>query len=172
MPVRKPAGLNGGAATKEMKAKRKTGEASITPAGEMPKSVTRLDGHKVAQAVWRRLMNEYAGLQATIVTRLDVDMLTDYCLMMEQAIELDRARVKIKEVADGNATKIEDRLRAWDLLIKLDARYDRKLELLLKWRQSLYLTPRARAGFVPPNKKEEEPEDELERLLNEIDLRG
>lgn len=55
----------------------------------MPKSVRALHGHKVAQTIWKRLAAEYAGLEATIVTRLDVDMLVDYCLMMEQMIDLD-----------------------------------------------------------------------------------
>lgn len=172
MPKPKPQALHSGAATKEMKEKRRAAEASVTPIGEIPKSITRLDGHKIAQAVWKRLRAEYEGLQATIVTRLDIDMLTDYCLMMEQVIELDRARGKLKEMADDPDADVLNKIKAYELLIRLDARHDRKLELLLKWRQSLYLTPRARAGFVPPEKKQEEPEDELERLLNEVDLRG
>ena len=55
---------------------------------------------------------------------------------------------------------------AFDKIVKVDARVDRKRALLLQLRQSLYLTPRSRAGVAPAEKAPEEPEDEMTRLLN------
>jgi hypothetical protein len=53
-------------------------------------------------------------------------------------------------------------------IVKLDARVDRKRALLHQWRQSLYLTPRARAGVPAQVKEEEEAPDELELLLRDV----
>jgi len=53
-------------------------------------------------------------------------------------------------------------------VVKLDGRVDRKRSLLLQWRQSLYLTPRARAGAAPAKKEKEEAPDPLEMLLNDV----
>jgi hypothetical protein len=55
-----------------------------------------------------------------------------------------------------------------DALIKLDARVDRKRAHLHKLRESLYLTPRARAGVAPAAAQAEEPPDEMEQLLGEV----
>lgn len=71
----------------------------------------------------------------------------------------------------ANPETVEQMLKGLELLNRLDARADRKRALLLQWRQSLYLTPRARAGAVAARKQPEQPVDELERLLNEVDLR-
>lgn len=170
MPASKPQSLHTSAKTKADRQARQQAEDEVTPKGELPKSVRALHGHKVAQAIWKRLAAEYAGLEATIVTRLDVDMLVDYCLMMEQMVDLDAARKKAVDVVAKPET-VEQMLKGLELLNRLDARADRKRALLLQWRQSLYLTPRARAGAVAARKPPEQPVDELERLLNEVDLR-
>ena len=52
----------------------------------------RLRDHKLASEVWRRSMRVYAELESTIVTRLDMDLLVDYCMLMEQLSELDLMR--------------------------------------------------------------------------------
>jgi hypothetical protein len=39
---------------------------------------------------------------------------------------------------------------------------------MLNWRQSLYLTPRARAATAPTKKEKEAPPDELETLLDDV----
>lgn len=156
----------------------------------------RLKDHQVAQATWRRMMRTYGQLKATVVTRMDIDLLVDYCLVMEQLQELDRMRkvayqlwlelgkrhdkilqeskqIEDPDAAEGKeeeaiklATKVLD---AFNAVIKLDGRVDRKRDLLLKWRQSLYLTPRARSAAVPAKKEKPEEPDELEQLLDDVD---
>ncbi len=143
----------------------------------------RLDGRETAAATWRRLMREFAGIEGEIVTRLDMDLLIDYCLLMDQLVELDQMRKSAKEIweqldearkkslTDGDlvgalsiATKVN---YAFDNIVKLDSRADRKRALLFQMKQSLYLTPRARAGVAPARKEEPVPPDDLEMLLNE-----
>lgn len=149
-----------------------------------------LRGRKEAEAVWRRLMRVYGELEGEIVTRLDIDLLVDYCLLAEQVSELDAMRktavqvfdqlneFRKQQAAEGKlvesimaGSKIQD---AFESILKLDGRVDRKRDLMHKLRQSLYLTPRARAGTAPKGKEKEQEPDPLEQFLNEVttDLNG
>ena len=129
-------------------------------------------------------MREFNGVEGVIVTRLDMDLLIDYCLLEEQITEIDKMRgiayetwltlskryKTVKEIGeDEEAARTAIKVvGAFDAILKLDGRSDRKRDLLLKMRQSLYLTPRARAGVAPKSKKEEAPEDPFEKMLNEL----
>lgn len=187
MPAKKPAALNVRHDTQAEREARAAREDALTPQRSLPAAPpARLDGHDVARATWRRLLREYGELQAAIVTRLDLDMLTDYCLLTEQAAELDRMRQvayqlwleqsgKHDELAKAGEhdAAVEMAMRvvgAFDAIVKLDGRVDRKRALLHQWRQSLYLTPRTRAGVAPAPKPAPEPEDEMERMLRGVDL--
>jgi hypothetical protein len=144
-----------------------------------------------------------------VVTRLDMDLVCDYCLLMEQAGEVDRMRKvmyklwlelgeaheklkqrarKANEKADSEkdqeaastaraeAERLEEKailtaskvIDAFEAVVKLDGRVDRKRALLLQWRQSLYLTPRSRAGVAPSKKEKEEEPDLMEQLLGKV----
>jgi hypothetical protein len=48
----------------------------------------------------------------------------------------------------------------------MDARLDGKRKLLHSIAQSLYLTPRSRAGVAPPEKEPEKPKSEMDELLD------
>lgn len=175
---------------------------------------SRLAGHPMAAKAWRRMVRLFNELQGEIVTRLDTDLLIDYCILIEQVGELDqmrkasyqtwlaagvasdRAKTKAQKAqADAEresrlakeageeipmglfdqVAELEERavelaskaVDAFEAVVKLDSRVDRKRALLLQLRQSLYLTPRARAGAAPATKEPEEEPDELERLLAE-----
>lgn len=166
MPKAKPNGLIVGERTKEDKAKRERAEAALTPDGDVFAALPpNLKGHAVATAIWKRLAGLYHGMTAQVVSTLDRDLLVDYCLLVEQVIELDTLRAKVlKSVSKkGGDVFLEE-------LIKLDARVDRKRSLLLQLRQSLYLTPRARAGVVPEGKPPEPEADPLEELLKDVNV--
>lgn len=181
----KPVGLLTGDYTKATKRARVEKETALRPdRGLQMTAPARLDGHDVAAIAWRRLMREYASLEAEVVTRLDLDLLLDYCLLLEQAVELDEMRAALMAVWRAARTSYEAALAAmdaeralvsagqmtdaYDAVVKIDARVDRKRSLLLQWRQSLYLTPRARAGAAPTKKEQEPPADDLELLLGEV----
>jgi hypothetical protein len=164
------------------------------------------------------MIRAYSSMDAAIVSGLDLDLLVDYCLLMEQVGEIDLMRQttyrmwleigaahdqairKAKEAADAAKAAIktaretgeepperglgslaevtlwEERavnlalkaVDAFDAVVKLDARTDAKRKTLLAWRQSLYLTPRARAGVAPSEKPKEEPLDPMEQLLGDV----
>lgn len=156
----------------------------MKPGRSLPAMPRSLKGHQVAQASWRRLMREFNSIDAVLVTRLDMDQLIDYCILEEQKTEIDLMRkaaydsliILIKARDDALAKGMVDEagklagrvVDASDAVIQLDSRSDRKRDLLLKLRQSLYLTPRARAGTAPKGKEQEAPEDPFETLLNAL----
>ena len=185
MPAKKPSGLIERHETAAEAAERVQKEDAMRPQRTLPMNPpARLDGLKVAQSVWRRMMKRYSELEAEIVTSLDLDMLLDYCILSEQVVELDKMRrsayqvwekldTALEEISDE--TPAEDQVKMWMKVggalsdaTKLDGRVDRKRALLLQWRQSLYLTPRARAGTAPTKRAKEEPPDELETLLDDV----
>lgn len=187
MPAPKPVGLHTRHSTKPEIEQRAAQEEALTGGTKLPAMPRTLKDHKVAQAAWRRLMREFGRVDAVLVTRLDMDQLIDYCILMEQIGEIDTMRkaaydsliilIKARDDALANgrledAGKLAGRVvDANDSVIQLDSRSDRKRDLLLKLRQSLYLTPKARAGAAPKTKVEEPPEDPFEKLLNGLPSR-
>jgi phage terminase small subunit len=183
MPARKPADLNRRHETAAETAQRAQNDAVMQPKRQLSATPPALlKGHKVAQAAWRRLMRIYSELEAVIVTKLDTDMLCDYCMLIEQVAELDamrRSAVNVWEAMSAAFDSFEgSEDNRYDMaqkvqtaladVVKFDGRADRKRDLLFKLRQSLYLTPRARAGAAPAKKEKEPEKDPLEQLLDEV----
>jgi len=159
MPARKPSGLIERHETAAERRARVAREDALRPGrGLSVNPPAALKAHPAAQKAWRRLMRLFNDLEAEIVTRLDMDLLLEYCLCLEQIGELDEMR---KKLLDAEEQDIE-------LFVKIDARADRKRDHLLKLRQSLYLTPRARAGAAPAQKEKAPPPDDMELLLSDV----
>lgn len=185
--------------TAEEKQARADREEAVRPERQLPRSApARLAGHPTAEETWRRIMRMYDQVEAEIVSRLDMDMLVDYCMLVDQLAQLDlmrtttyklwlemgarhdrllkEAEAALKTNMEDEAEKLDDAavvmaakcLDAFEAVVKLDGRADRKRDLLFKMRQSLYLTPRARAGATPGQKAKEEPKDPLEMLLDDV----
>jgi phage terminase small subunit len=185
MPARKPRGLNKRHATAAEKLARVEAEQALTPKRTLPiNPPAALSNRQVAAAVWRRLMRIYAELEADIITTLDQDLLMRYCILIEQLGDLDELRREALKTWQTISTKLEkegkkldakaytrmvDSVNAsFEQIVKIDGRSDRKSALILQMSQSLYLTPRSRAGVAPQAKAAEEPESELDKLLNEF----
>lgn len=216
MPARKPKALITRHETKAEIRQREDRESSMRPEQELPRGApARLAGHKVAGETWRRLIRLYSETKDPIVSKLDQDLLVDYCILMEQLVEMDlmrksaadihqlilsriaaiekkRAELK-KRIAEAEISfelaqeldglKAQDEAleekqldlalrltNAFDTILKLDARVDLKRAKIHTLRQSLYLTPRARAGVAPEKKEKPEEPDEMEKLLNEAGI--
>jgi phage terminase small subunit len=187
MPAPKPVGLHTRHATKPEIEQRAAQEEALTGGTKLPAMPARLKDHPVAQATWRRMKREYDKVEAVVVTRLDMDQLIDYCILEEQKSEIDQMRraaydsmlvlakelEKLRKKGDiEGAAKVASRvIDATNEVVQLDSRADRKRDLLMKLRQSLYLTPKARAGAAPKTKLDEPPEDPFEQLLNRLPTR-
>jgi hypothetical protein len=185
MPAKKPKGLIKRHETKAEQQARRDKESALAPERGLPREEpARLAGMPVAAATWRRLMRDFASLEDNFTTRLDLDMLINYCVLNEQATQLDEMRSEAFDVwktlremwreykLEGDHVSaialIEKIQNAFDTIVKIDARVDQKRKAIFQLQQSLYMTPRARAGAVPESKKEEPPPDEMESLLGEV----
>lgn len=184
MPARKPVDLQSRHATKAEKAQRKDADAAMRSTQEVPLTIPeQLKGNKIAKSTWHRLVKEYNRLEAKIISRLDIDLLIDYCIEIAQLSEIDQMRTTARELQGAfEKQRLElieegDNVAAmvlagkvaelFETVLKLDGRADRKRDLLLKIRQSLYMTPRARTGTAPSGRKPDEPVDEFEIALRQ-----
>jgi hypothetical protein len=191
MPARKPASLIVQHLTKREREDRSRAESAMMPKTPITARVPEsLKGHARASAVWKYTLALYVDMETPIVTAFDRDLLVDYCLSIEQLVQIEDMRaqaIRSFELIAENlkaviakakrkdpkqiiaeqlaiAQKMADIL---DQIMKLDARVDRKRSLIHTLRQSLYLTPRSRAG-VAPEMKEEDVASEMELLLGEV----
>jgi phage terminase small subunit len=169
----KPAGLVTRHLSTAEKSARYDNEAAFTPKNSLPMNPpARLKGHRVASTTYRRLMRVYAGLSTQIITGLDWVLLENFCLAFEELDQLKRMRKftydayqEIEQAFDLARQDGETNLavslaknlvRAYDAVLKVDARMDRNRTLLHQLGQSLYVTPRARAGTAPTPKENDE----------------
>lgn len=186
MPASKPSSLNSRNASKAQLDARESAESALTPKTAITAAVpARLRGttHAQAAATWKRVINLYLETEGKIITAFDQDLLIKYCLLEEELIELEKLRKQIKEDWEANnktAKKIKpnpdtlkDWVNMWNVVNALfqrfqgiDARLDGKRKLLHTLSQSLYLTPRSRAGVAPAEKEPPVDDDPMSALLN------
>jgi phage terminase small subunit len=180
MAAKKPISLHTRHSTKAEIQQRAANEEMLQPAtGWKMRLPDRLRGHDVATKAWKKLVEELRSLEAILVTKLDSGLMIDYCMLEEQVAELDEMRResfiawkeqnnKLKQtlIVEEKSLALNQMETAADTMIKVDGRVDRKRALLLQMRQSLYLTPRARAGVAPKGKDpEKQKPDPMEDIL-------
>lgn len=177
MPAKKPLALIVRHSTKDEKKDRLAQESAMTPIEMLSLEVPpALQGerYKYAAGVWVRCIGLYLELQKMLATPLDENLLIKYCKAEQQFVEIEQFRdEKIKELASirEKAGKIKltsdaKQLKEWRQVLMaindmekniafLDARLDAKGKYIHSMQQSLYLTPRSRAGVNPQKKREE-----------------
>jgi hypothetical protein len=158
----------------------------VTPKTLLKASVpTRLRGrdHTYAAGTWCWAIKIYAEVEGTLATAFDQPLLEKYCLLEEQVIELEKLRKTIREDWESsskaakkikpNADTLKDWVAMWNVVNALfqrfqgiDARLDGKVKLLHSISQSLYLTPRSRAGVAPTEKEQQKDDDPMAQLLD------
>jgi phage terminase small subunit len=184
MPARKPSSLSTRHDTKEDRSARESAENALIPKTQLTlKPPEALKGHAHARETWQRIVGLYFETQGTIITAFDADVLVKYCLAEEELLELLALRKGIaqlwkkhtKLLAKLNPTNknLKDyfgALAAANALLQrfqgMDARLDGKRKMIFTLAQSLYLTPRSRAGVAPEEKEPEEPQDDMGKLLD------
>jgi len=190
MPAKKPMSLKVRHDTLDDLELMEAAESAVTPKRRLPDNEPKeLEDHPTAAREWRRLMRLYNSLEADIVSRLDMGMLLDYCILLEQLSELDELRQaalrewrNMQAIVDDLESVCEEEPEgcdrkelmkaveragyAFERIVKVDGRVDRKRALILSLRQSLYLTPRSRAGVTPQDKQKEAVKSDLDALLD------
>lgn len=185
MPATKPKTLSKRHNTAAERKAKTAAESAVTPrTGLTLKHPDELKGHKTAIATWKRTVGLYAEVEGTIATAFDRDLLVKYCLLEEELLELAAMRKEIKQEYATQlkaarrfrptSKEIKDYVNMWNMVNGLfqrfqgmDARLDGKRKLLHVLSQSLYLTPRARAGVPPPEKPLEKKKSKMAALLDE-----
>lgn len=185
MPATKPTGLQVRHATRSERTARAESDAALTPSVPLTSATpAALRGHAYASRLWVHLIKLYSSIDAVIVTSLDRELLVRYCLLEEETRELMslrktiaaewRSQLKSAKKIKPSADNLKDWVRMWEIVNALfqrfqgmDARLDGKRKLLVQVEQSLYLTPRSRAGVAPTEKADEPEPDEIEKLLND-----
>lgn len=189
MPARKPNVLSSRHDTLEDKEKRGAAENSMTPDAPLPLNPpARLKGHETASSLWRKIAGLYASIEGKIATAFDEETLINFVLLWEECDWLidiragvDRERAAIeKMIAKKPTANDESKMKNYiNLLLQysailarlqgLDARLDGKRKLIHALAQSLYLTPRARAGVEPPQKEPPPPPDPMAAMLGIVE---
>jgi phage terminase small subunit len=183
MPASKPASLVIRNDLKADREQRAASESAMTPRTQLKLAApTRLKGHAQATATWKRIVGLYSEIDGVIATSFDEDLLIKYCLLEEEVLELAKMRKTMRDDWESNqktAKKIKPNsetlkiwVQMWDVVNGMyqrfqgmDARLDGKRKLLHTLSQSLYLTPRSRAGVAPPEKEPEKPKSKMDELL-------
>lgn len=177
MPAKKSISLSVRHSTKSEIEERRLQESAMTPIEMLSLEVPPdLQGkrYRYAAAVWVRCVGLYLELQNVLATPLDENLLIKYCKAEQQFVEIEQMRdEKILDLktAKEKAKKVKltgdaERNKAWQQIWRvigdieksiatLDARLDAKGKYIHSMQQSLYLTPRSRAGVAPKNKQEE-----------------
>jgi len=184
MPARKDSSLNTRHDAKADRAARAAAEESMQPKTQLSlKPPAALKGHAPASKTWIRMVGLYFETKGKIITAFDEDVLIKYCLAEEELLELFEMRSEIKKTwkihlkwlnnLKPKGDQIKDYLAALQqanaLLQRfqgMDARFDNKRKLIFSLAQSLYLTPRSRAGVAPEEKDPEKPKSPMEKLLD------
>lgn len=184
MPARKPSTLSRRHDTKADKAARDSAENALTPKTSLTQNPpSALKGHPSARATWKRIVGLYFETEGTIVTAFDQQVLISYCKLIEEELNLE-TKVKAIDKAQKDMLKKANKIKPTDEnysdwvsmwqqvntltanFLKMDARLDGKRKHRLAIEQSLYLTPRSRAGVSPKEKEDETPKTEMEKWLS------
>ncbi|MBI5933277.1 MAG: hypothetical protein HY867_06180 [Chloroflexi bacterium] len=189
MPASKPSTLSNRHSTRAERTSRADAESAVIPSTVLTlRAPAPLTGHPAASATWKRmiaLQNQTKAAQdgKPIITAFDEDLLVKYCLLEEEVLELAKMRKQMRTDWEENqkaAKKIKPKaetlktwVQMWDVVNGMfqrfqgmDARLDGKRKLLHSIAQSLYITPRSRAGMAIPEAGPEEPKSEMDDLLN------
>lgn len=177
MPAPKPQSLSTKHSTKDEIAARTESETAMLPSTPLTvKPPSLLSGHKLASATWKRLRTLYGQTEGHLATAFDEDLLAKYCLLEEECDTLETIRDEtltehraIAKQLKGRKPRADDvkeyiaMLEQKNALLAryqgLDSRLDGKRKLLHSLAQSLYLTPRSRAGVAPKQKEENKPDE-------------
>lgn len=115
-----------------------------------------LDNQKTLKK-WNELIALYQGFK--FVTTVDTDLLEEYCITHVEYYELLDCKKEIE-------SKIEDKIKLQHATneLKIDYRINKKLEVLIKLQDRLFLNPTSRIKNVPIKKEEKKSKDLADQM--------
>lgn len=161
----------------------KLGEKDIAKLRK-PSFVTR---DKVANAQWNQLVKEYktaAEQGIELLTSSDVGILALYCKTYSEYEGLLKAYQRIENItiddapfealilkseyaseAEAKAMRYLGQLASIDGILKIETAINKKMDMLLKMQDRLFLNPMAKVKNVPKSKKEA-PKSAMSQFIN------
>ena len=136
------------AARQKQESKTKSGIKTYRPS-------LQVENDPVALAMFKKLKKLYRSIK--FVEGLDENIINRYCLLHSEYVQIRDVRQGLS--ARYEELALEEKLRLSEHLSELDKRLDKKMDLLLKLEDRLFLNPTARVKNVP--KKEEKKADPL-----------
>lgn len=185
MAAKKDSSLHKRHDAKSDRESRAAAEEALKPTTKLSvKPPAELSGHARASKIWKRIMSLYGETKGEIITAFDENLLVRYCLSLEEIGEIYGLRKVVLKLWDQHAKWLEklkpknenlkDYFKALEQVNALlqrfqgmDARLDNKRKMILAMEQSLYLTPRSRAGVVPEEKEGGKPKSDMDKALDE-----
>jgi len=142
------------AARQEQEAKLRSGTKTYKPSPQVKNDM-------VALAMFKKLQKLYKGIE--FVEGLDENVINRYCLLHSEYIKLRDMRADLTAQYQHSET-VEEKLALSERILEIEKRIEKKMDLLLKLEDRLFLNPTARIKNVP--KKEPEKRDEFGEMFD------
>jgi len=147
--------------TQEEIADRQQQEAKLRSGVKTYKPNAQVRNDKTALTMFKKLQKLYKGID--YVEGLDENIINRYCLLYSEYMKLRETRQELQDRVD-KAKRLSSKLAWAEQMLDIDKRIDKKMDLLLKLEDRLFLNPTARIKNVP--KKEKETKDPFGEMFD------
>lgn len=139
--------------TKNEIAARTKQEAKLRSGTKKYQPSVQVKNDEIAHGMFKKLRKLYSSIE--FVEGLDENIINRYCLLHSEYVRLRDMRQDLS-TQFIEFESAEERLSLMDRILKLDKRIDKKMDLLLKLEDRLFLNPVARIKNVPKKPVEED----------------
>lgn len=147
---------NSGHRTKKKINERLKAEKEMKIGNEIFVVTQKILENEVALCKWNELVEQYKNID--FVTSIDIGSIEKYCLTHSEYYQLLECKTELER-------RIKDKLKLFHAIdeLNLDQSINKKLDMLIKLEDRLFLNPLSRIKSIP-KKADEKPVSELERL--------
>jgi phage terminase small subunit len=147
---------NKGHRTKKVIKERLKSQKEMKIGNNTFKVTQKILDNEVALQKWNELVKLYKDID--FVTSIDIGAIEKYCLSHAEYYKLIECKMELEK-------KIKDKLKLYHAIdeLNLDNNINKKLDMLIKLEDRLFLNPLSRIKSIP-KKEPEKPKSELEKL--------
>lgn len=151
--------------TKEEIEDRQQQEAKLKSGVKIYKPCDQVKKDKIAHAMFKKLKKLYESIE--YVEGLDENVINRYCLLYSEYTRLRNMRQDLADKYDDEP-RLENKLMIADRIADIDTQLNKKMDLLLKLEDRLFLNPTARIKNVPKKKEEPKEPSEFEKNFGDV----
>lgn len=150
--------------TKEEIAEREEQESKLRSKVKTYKPNPMVKKDAVANAMFKKLKKLYESIE--YVEGLDENVINRYCLLHAEYIRLIEMRQELEE--RYTETEFEKKIMIADRITDADSQINKKMDLLLKLEDRLFLNPTARIKNVPKKKEDPKEPSKFEKMFGDV----